>query len=347
MMLCMNVSMSMPSIQIEAVVNIRKRRPKFGLLSRSGLSWTWTSRPSSAPAVPVLPFFCFWRLGFFWDHLEWHREVSLLEFQWRTSTLKNSTTPTSPEEPFVLDIGYTLGDEKQQHFNKANILVDMFQPWAGNLEMSLQNEPETILNRKTTNSSTSSSMIWSCIQWAAVMIFHGWTTSTTSPSWKVDALVAQIAPARDCQGTTLGLTFGILKCLSFVLRTASTQRLNRWKPLDQVFRLFGWADFMERPFGRHLNLRIQLRGCHSNRVSQAQISRELVIVEKNTVDRFLNFFGRSLERTGGKVKKDGANGGMVIIVHIWVVFPRTGKMSKICQNFFCLKLHCDQTVWFF
>ena len=153
------------------------------------------------------------------------------------------------------------------------------------------------------------------------MTFHGWTTSTTSPSWKVDALVAQIAPARDCEGTTLGLTFGILKCLSFVLRTASTQRLNRWKPLDQVFRLFGWADFMERPFGRHLNLRIQLRGCHSNRVSLAQIlgieanepnlgqpivqlrvSRELVF-EKNTVDRFLNFFWKKLGKNWRESKK--------------------------------------------
>ena len=33
-------------------------------------------------------------------------------------------------------------------------------------------------------------------------------------------------------------------------------------------------------------------------------------------------------------------------IYIWVIFPRTGKMSKICLNFF-LKLHCDKTVWFF
>ena len=32
---------------------------------------------------------------------------------------------------------------------------------------------------------------------------------------------------------------------------------------------------------------------------------------------------------------------------IWVVFPRTGKMSKICHNFFSLELYCDQTVLFF
>ena len=31
--------------------------------------------------------------------------------------------------------------------------------------------------------------------------------------------------------------------------------------------------------------------------------------------------------------------------HIWVIFPRTGKMSKMCPFFlFFLKLHCDQTV---
>ena len=33
--------------------------------------------------------------------------------------------------------------------------------------------------------------------------------------------------------------------------------------------------------------------------------------------------------------------------YIWVVFPRTGKMSKICHNFFSLELYCDQTVLFF
>ena len=33
--------------------------------------------------------------------------------------------------------------------------------------------------------------------------------------------------------------------------------------------------------------------------------------------------------------------------HIWVVFPRTGKMSKICPIFFSLELYCDQTVLFF
>ena len=34
--------------------------------------------------------------------------------------------------------------------------------------------------------------------------------------------------------------------------------------------------------------------------------------------------------------------------HIWVVFPRTGKMSKICHNFSSsLELYCDQTVLFF
>ena len=32
---------------------------------------------------------------------------------------------------------------------------------------------------------------------------------------------------------------------------------------------------------------------------------------------------------------------------IWVVFPRTGKMSKICHNFFSLELYCDQTVLYF
>ena len=33
--------------------------------------------------------------------------------------------------------------------------------------------------------------------------------------------------------------------------------------------------------------------------------------------------------------------------YIWVVFPRTGKMSKICPIFFSLELYCDQTVLFF
>ena len=31
--------------------------------------------------------------------------------------------------------------------------------------------------------------------------------------------------------------------------------------------------------------------------------------------------------------------------HIWVVFPRAGKISKMCHYFF--KLFCDQTIWFF
>ena len=34
-------------------------------------------------------------------------------------------------------------------------------------------------------------------------------------------------------------------------------------------------------------------------------------------------------------------------VRIWVVLPRTGKMSNICHNFFFLELYCGQTVWFF
>ena len=36
-----------------------------------------------------------------------------------------------------------------------------------------------------------------------------------------------------------------------------------------------------------------------------------------------------------------------IWLHIWVVFPRTGKMSQICHNLFSLELYCDQTVLFF
>ena len=39
--------------------------------------------------------------------------------------------------------------------------------------------------------------------------------------------------------------------------------------------------------------------------------------------------------------------GSFVLLHIWVVFPRTGKMSKICHNFFSLELYCDQTVLFF
>ena len=35
------------------------------------------------------------------------------------------------------------------------------------------------------------------------------------------------------------------------------------------------------------------------------------------------------------------------ILFIWVVLPRTGKMSNICHFFLVLELYCGQTVWFF
>ena len=35
---------------------------------------------------------------------------------------------------------------------------------------------------------------------------------------------------------------------------------------------------------------------------------------------------------------------LLYVLYIWVIFPRTGKMSKICLIYFFLKLHCDQTV---
>ena len=38
------------------------------------------------------------------------------------------------------------------------------------------------------------------------------------------------------------------------------------------------------------------------------------------------------------------DGMLVCILYIWVVLPRTGKMSNICHNLFFLELYCGQTV---
>ena len=55
-----------------------------------------------------------------------------------------------------------------------------------------------------------------------------------------------------------------------------------------------------------------------------------------------------LQKNGSKLLKFGPCGAIYILQQlIWVVFPRTGKMSKICHNFFSLELYCDQTVLFF
>ena len=248
------------------------------------------------------------------------KEITLLEFQCTKSMLENSTTLPSSEEPFVLDIAYTLGDGKQQHFNKVHILMDIFKAWAKNLEISLQNEnrPENEEFSYKLQYEKKSYPEVRGGQWSLVdninYISLMESGCTGSPNRTIERLSGNYtwtdlqnpekfefrsednfySEARLLETPGLGLPFAWLGRLyaetfwtSYEFEnTISLLKFESGFPLYQLARMLG-VEGNEPNLGQP---KIQLR-----------VSRELVY-EKNTVDRFLNFFGRSLEGSGKLTK---------------------------------------------
>ena len=247
-------------------------------------------------------------------------ELTLLEFRFTKSKLENSTTLASSGEPFVLDIDYTFRDGKQQHFNKANILVDIYSnihldnSWGKNLEISLRNEnrPENEEFRYKLQYEMGRMTRGDHISWFDYISYVSLMESgcTGCPNRTIEKLTGNYSwshiqnpekfefrsedsfysEAQSLGTPGSGLPFVWLGCL--------------------YEKTFGGGDYFDRlllesgfplfQFARMVGVESSRRNLGKPRI-QLKVLRQLVY-EKNTVDRFLNFYGISLE-TAGKLKK--------------------------------------------
>ena len=252
-------------------------------------------------------------------------ELTLLEFQCTKSMVKNSTTLAFPGEPFVLDIDYTLGDRKHQRFNKANILVDIFKASAKNLEISLQNEkkPEkeefSYKLEYDTGSMGSSYRVGQRFSWFNYISLmesgctgcpnrtiekltgnYSWTDLRNPEKFELRSEDNLYSEAQWIEAPGSGLPFvwlGRLYEATFgrwttdeYRNTIATLSFESGFPLYQLARITG-VEGNERNLGQP--------------TIQFKVIRQLVY-EKNTVDRFLNFYGTSLETVGKLTKLEQA-----------------------------------------
>ena len=238
------------------------------------------------------------------------KDINILRFHCTKRMLKNSTTLPSPEEPFVIDIDYTLGDGKWQHFEKVNIITDLFKGWTKNLEISLQNEnkPENEFSYKLQYDMKShqggSGDYVSCFNYISLME----SGCTGCPNRTIEKLSGNYS------WTDLPEKFELRSEDNFYSEAQRLETAGSGFPLVWLGRLYErafWISLEWHTLFYHMEFEssfplfglARIMGVKGNEPNigkptmQLKAIRQLVF-EKNTIDRFLNFYGRTLERTG-------------------------------------------------